>query len=525
MSSTVQRKTRILMLGAGLMQIPAMRAADELGWDVIATDANPRSPGAIHATIFEPVDISDPPAILELARRYYTHGGLDGVFTAGTDFSATVAWVAQHLDLPGIPYETALDASIKTRMRRKFKDANVPSPRFVELLADNLLPEQAVTDLSYPFVVKPVDNMGARGVSKVGSPEALAAAVALARKYSRTGVVIVEEFIEGNEYSIDSLVYDGKLVPCGIADRHIYFPPYFIELGHTIPTSLGEKQIQELVEVFTKAVKAVGISIGAAKGDVFYGPDGPVIGEIAARLSGGYMSGWTYPLASGVDLTKAALLLAIGKRPDAAMLSPLRFWTTAERAIVSIPGVVKSVDGVDSVKAIDGVAEVFLRVKPGDHVVFPTNNVEKAGNVIVSRSTRKEAVDVAEKAVSGVVVRLEQNQASTENFLTASTFFGSGSVPEGAWPACYPKLAALLQSEGQVNVWSVEQLAEKGVWDYHSLGELLATPEVQALKDQNDWVLSVIARGGYQAVLYAQDTLVALSPDEAEKRKDIWKII
>ena len=91
---------------------------------------------------------------------------------------------------------------------------------------------------------------------------------------------------------------------------------------------------------------------GAAKGDVFFGPDGPVIGEIAARLSGGYMSGWTFPLSSGIELTRAALRIAMGL-PVPALEARVRH-TAAERAVISIDGTVEGVEGLAEAAAALG---------------------------------------------------------------------------------------------------------------------------------------------------------------------------
>ncbi len=110
------------------MQIPALRIGRELGWRVVVADGNPDAPGIALADAFEHVDLKDLSGMTDAAFRQQQSSGLDGVFTTGTDFSATVAWVSEQLGLPGIPYETALDASDKSRMRAVFDRAGLPSP-------------------------------------------------------------------------------------------------------------------------------------------------------------------------------------------------------------------------------------------------------------------------------------------------------------------------------------------------------------------------------------------------------------
>jgi biotin carboxylase len=239
---------------------------------------------------------------------------------------------------------------------------------------------------------------------------------------SRSRRAIVEEFMEGPELSLDAVVQAGRITICGVADRMICFPPYFVEMGHTMPTSLEERQRVLLEKTFVRGIQALGIESGAAKGDLKLTSSGPMIGEIAARLSGGYMSGWTYPLATGVDLTGAALAIAIGG--DSGPLDPRWQKVSAERALISMPGVVSGIEGVGDARNVNGVAEVFILKASGDRASFPTNNVEKCGNVISVGISRAQAIDAAETALQRILVRLEPNNEDTDRF-----------IAEARWPA------------------------------------------------------------------------------------------
>lgn len=396
------------------MQAPAIRIAKDKGWKVICADGNPGAPSAPYADEFLHIDLKDKVGLEEAARKIQEEEGLNGVFTAGTDFSASVAWVAEKLGLPGISYDTALNATDKIRMRTCFREAGVPSPSFIELSEDMDF-SQAVRDMTFPLVVKPVDNMGARGVRKINDLTELAPAVQEAINYSRTDRAIVEEFLAGEEYSIDALVYKGKVTIHGLAIRHIYFPPCFIEMGHTMPAQISPEKEKEIVDVFTRGVQALGIDMGAAKGDIFYTSQGPVIGEIAARLSGGYMSGWTFPQASFVESTEGAMNIAMGLEP--APYEGKYEKVSAERAFLSIPGTVKSIRNVEEAYAMDNVNDLFLRVEEGDKVDFPVNNVEKCGNIISSHKERAVAVKASEQACAKILITLDENDTRTGDFL------------------------------------------------------------------------------------------------------------
>lgn len=461
-------KKRVFMLGAGFMQGVAIRAARALGCTVVAADGNPSAVCAAEADEFVCIDLKDTARLIDYARYLQQNGGLDAVFTAATDFSAAVAAIAAACGLRGHTLEAALNATDKVRMRECFRKADVPSPAFIELTAADLaapadiigarssaptdsfvaadnLPygdagaatadalERRLGELAgcFPLVVKPVDNMGARGCSLVKNLSELRKAAATALQYSRSGRIIVEEYIEGSEFSIEGLVFGGRLYITALADRHIFFPPYFIEMGHTIPSDCPQAIADEVISVFERGVHALGLTDGAVKGDILVRNGKAFVGEIAARLSGGYMSGWTVPYSCGLDITEAALTLALGGSPRLhtcgkdSFVIPLKQncqFVSAERAWISIPGQVAAVSGLEAARAASFVKDVFPRAGAGDTVVFPQNNVEKCGNVLSAAPSRREAVQASEAACRKIVLRLRPHVAETDAFLAELRF-------------------------------------------------------------------------------------------------------
>ncbi|HCC36516.1 MAG TPA: hypothetical protein DEQ14_02270 [Treponema sp.] len=411
-------KETIIILGAGVMQGPAIRIAKELGFFTVVLDGSADAPCIPLADRFEQIDLKDKESIEIFARSLQNSEGLGGIMTAGTDFSASVAWVAEKLGLPGIPYEAALNASDKSRMRACFKKAGLPSPEFITITAEDK-PEELSLPGAFPLVIKPVDNMGGRGCRRVDTMEEFRDAAADALRFSRSGRAIVEVFMDGPEFSVDAIVYHGEITICGLADRHIYFSPYFIEMGHTMPTAIAAEKQEAMLETFRAGIRALGLagegSVGAAKGDIKLTENGPMIGEIAARLSGGYMSGWTYPYASGVEPARAAALIAMGHKP--AGLTPSKNLTCAERAFISIPGTVKSINGLETARAGNYVNDLFLRIAEGSAVNFPENNVSKCGNIITAASGRNATMEAAESAARAVLIRLDPADETTANFL------------------------------------------------------------------------------------------------------------
>lgn len=455
----MNKSENILILGAGLMQKPAILAGKNLGFNVVVIDANPNAVCVPLADRFEKIDLKDKEGILNFAKELNIDNKLKAVFTAGTDFSASVSYVTEKLNLFGHSFEAATNASNKTLMRKCFLQNELPSPKYFFISQEQLNSsdlQNFAKELNFPFVVKPADNMGARGCRIVRDSSELLNAVTVAIKNSRSGIAILEEYMEGDEYSIDALVYNGTMTITGFADRHIFYPPYFIEMGHTMPTNIEENKRLELISTFALGVQALGLTHGAAKADIKYTPNGPMIGEIAARLSGGYMSGWTFPYSSDCNLTQEALLIACGKVPELLEKNrisvkyvpseacknkkqPFELYelpcngVSAERAWISIPGKLK--DWSNNVKS-ENIKNVFPRITNAlDELDFPRNNVEKCGNVISLAQTRNEAIFEAENAISNIFLRLDSNNAKTEEFLSDKNKSDESNFPPPAFEA------------------------------------------------------------------------------------------
>lgn len=384
-----KRPRHLLIIGGGPFQVPAIKTAKSMGLKVAVTDYNREAEGMLLADFPIVVSTRNINLTVNAAKQFHASCPLDGVMTVGTDASQTVAAVANALNLPGIPFEVAERATDKIKMRQRLREKGVPVPDFrpVWTLSEA---HQAVKEMSLPLVIKPCDNMGARGVRKIGTVDDVMPAFREAKENSISGKLVIEEYMEGPELSFDALVFEGCIEVTGIADRIIERSPYFVELGHTLPSILPAEQLEAASEMFKDAIRAIGIDHGAAKGDIKITAQGPKLVEIAARLSGGWMSTYTYPLATGVNLIRAAIQVAIGESPD--NLTPKKSLVSAERALLPPPGKILSIHGVDEARKIKGVKEVILMKEAGDQIEELKSNMGKAGYVITVAETREEAV-------------------------------------------------------------------------------------------------------------------------------------
>lgn len=387
----------ILIIGAGLLQLPVIQCAKSIGLTTVVVDYNPKAVGVEFADHFINSSTLDAEETKIAVVKFNNETQkIDGVLTVGTDASHTVAVCAKELCLPGIDPEAALKASDKFIMRKALREANIPVPNFE--ITDSLHKAMEIFEkLESDCVIKPIRNMGARGVRRLTSIDDVKEAFEFAKSYSQEQKVLLEQYIDSPELSIDALVYNGEITISGVADRIIEYSPYFVETGHIMPSRLPQHQIDFAIETFKRAVKALDIHTGAAKGDIKISGSSCFIGEIAARLSGGFMSTYTYPYSSGVDLMENVIRIALGAEP--INLQPSKNWVSIERAIIAAPGIIKTITGLDEASKIQYVENIFFDCKIGDKVDAPKNNMDKCGHIIVAAPTYKKAIKASHQAV------------------------------------------------------------------------------------------------------------------------------
>lgn len=403
---------QFIVIGAGELQIPLIKAAKSLGLRVIATDQNPQALGFEFSDDFIIADTMNPQENLEKIKEYISlKGKIYGVATAGTDASYTVASIAQHFDLPGHHPNAALNASDKALMRKAFEKAGVPIPLYKKIT--NL--DEALSffeELNQICVIKPTRNMGARGVSLVKSVEELTSAITLAQENNRDfPEILIEEYIDAHELSIDALIHNGTITITGIADRIIEYSPYFVETGHILPSSLNDEWLERAILTFRDGIKALGLSHGAAKADLKISKDKTWVIEIAARLSGGFMSSHTFPFATGIPLHEYMVRTALGEIiPE---LTPTKNLTSIERAIILPPGKVTSISIPDDILEQEYISHFSVKAQVGDIIHSPKNNLDKQGNIIATAPTRELALRAINKTLATIKIEVEDTQDYT----------------------------------------------------------------------------------------------------------------
>lgn len=396
------------IVSGGTEAVPGIRRAKEMGLHVVVSDMNPKAPGMAVADDGVVASTYDVEATVAAAQEYHrTVRPIDGVMCIASDVPLTVASVAAALGLPGIPVAVARLAADKLAMKRRLLSSGISIPWFSPVESVGHLRALA-SEKGFPFVIKPVDSRGARGVLRLTPDVDLEWAFRHALELSPGSRVMVEEYLSGPQISTESLLLNGIGYTPGFSDRNYEyldrFAPYFIENGGQQPSILDDDDRDAVCELAEEAGRALGIITGIAKGDMVLTTEGPKVIEIAARLSGGWFCTDQIPLATGVDLVGVAIRVALGERPSAQELEPRSSQGVAIRYFFPPPGRVVAIRGADQFEGVPWMHRLGFFVGPGDTVEPVTNHTKRAGFVITTGRTRDQAVARALQVVDAIEI-------------------------------------------------------------------------------------------------------------------------
>lgn len=382
---------KILIIGAGFLQTFVIKKAKELGFYTIAIDKNPNSLGFEYADEFNVVDIVDQEECL----RYAQSIEIDGVITVATDYGVlSTAYIAEKMNLYGLNYEVAKVIKNKYLVRRKLFENNVDDiSQYYEISNINMLDELS-SKIDFPVMVKPCDGSGSKAAKRVDSIKGLQSACEEAIKASLIGKALIEDFIEGREYGVESFVYNEEVHVLGVMSKYMTSPPDYAELGHCIPTQLSiEEKVKEVVK---KAIKTLGIDFGAVNMDVLVTKNGRIcIVDIGARMGGNLIGSHLIPLGTGIDYMENLLRAAIGESVSLKAKRPSI--NTVTRLLALKPGKVVDLPNIKEIKQKCQV-EIYHNLKKGSLIREYHNNLDGCGYIVSTSSDINKAVKMAEKA-------------------------------------------------------------------------------------------------------------------------------
>lgn len=299
---------KIAILGASYLQKPLFEKAISMGLEThcFAWD-NPEAVCKEIAHFFYPISVLDKEEILEKCIEIK----IDAITTIATDICMpTIAFVAEKMNLTSNSYQSSILATNKGKMREAFEKNNVCSPKSITISS---FETEQFHNFKFPLIVKPTDRSGSRGVTKVENINQLKEAIDRAKSESLESKVVVEEFIEGNEVSVETVSWNGNHHVLVITDKITTGEPYFVELEHHQPSSLS-KEIQEKIVLETvKALFSLEIKFGASHTELKIDEKGNVyLIEVGARMGGDFIGSSLVYLSTGYDFLRATVEIALG---------------------------------------------------------------------------------------------------------------------------------------------------------------------------------------------------------------------
>ena len=384
---------KLLIIGAGFLQSFVIKKAKEMGYSVLAVDANPNAVGFQYADKYAVINIVDREACLDYARRE----GIDGVLTAATDYGVlTAAYIAKELSLRGLDYEVASLIKNKYKVRRRLYEASVDdTAEAYEVSLDTDISALS-KKITFPVMVKPCDGSGSRGASRVDVAEDFAAACKFAMDASITHRATVESFIFGKEYGAETLVVDGEPHVLSIMRKWMTEPPYYAELGHAIPTDLPP-EVEERAKCCVKsAIKALGVNFGSVNMDMLITASGSIhIIDVGARMGGNMIGPSIIPYGTGVDYMANMIRNAVG---DGVDLTPSSHGAVATRLLAFCGGVIKSLPDFDELEREYGV-EIYHHMSIGEEVSEYHTNLDGMGYIVAKADKVDTAIRNADKVL------------------------------------------------------------------------------------------------------------------------------
>ncbi len=392
----MSKNKKVLVVGAGFLQSFVIKKAKELGYTTVAVDADPNAVGFKYADSYAVINIVDEKACLEYAKKE----NIDGVLTAATDYGVlTASYIAREMGLPGINYESAKVIKNKYLTRKCLYENKVDdTEEGFEISRDTDI-EALKGGISYPVMVKPCDGSGSRGASRVDGEDELVLACNAAMDASITSRAVIEKFIVGKEYGAESLVVNGEIHVLSIMRKWMTEPPYYAELGHSIPTDLPRETEEKARECVKNALVALGVNSGSVNMDMLITPDGKVyIVDIGARMGGNMIGPCIIPYGTGIDYMANMLRCAVGDEVD---FTPTGKGAVATRLLAFSGGVVKELPDFSAIEEKYGV-EIYEHMELGQRVNEYHTNLDGLGYIVARAENIDVAIENAEKALSEI---------------------------------------------------------------------------------------------------------------------------
>ena len=388
----------LLIFGGGELQLSLIKTAKKMGFSTIVIDPDENAPGKDISDLFFVVSAEDYQSTLEIAKNHK----VKGVVTTATDHPIIMmAKIASELNLRFPTLESVSTILDKSAFKKVLQKSNIPCAKGYSYYIDGR-PDRL--DLNYPIVIKPNKNSGSRGVFKCYSYEELLNFLPDTIKFCSDGKYLIEEYIEGDEISVEGYIYQGKLQIVQVTDKIVSKPPYNVEMGHIQPSKYKDR-IEDIYCLINRVVSATGLDNCGLHPELKVNDSGFHLIEMGPRLGGDFITSHLVPLSTGFNIEEAIIKISVGEEPnydfeDNAAI--IKYFDLPYDTIVRKSPTVKIVKSTS-----DNVKEFFFNLKCGDVVPQITNSLNRYGYIIISGNTIFEMIneiDEINQQISSLII-------------------------------------------------------------------------------------------------------------------------
>lgn len=381
-----QAKKTIMIFGVGELQKSMIKRAKNMGLFVVGIDPCVDAFCRDDVDAFEVVGGQDYDGTLEVAKKY----NISAIITAATDKPLVMmARVAKELELPFYSVETAEISTDKFRMKECFEQNYIPCAhgKLVSTIEET-------EDLQYPLIVKPRDNSGSRGVIYCKSKSELELAFNEAKQYTKLPTLLVEEYLEGREFSIEGIHYaDGSCDVIQFTEKKTTPLPYNVELGHIQPANITEEQKNEIRNIIAKISKSFGFCNCASHTELKINSRGIFVIETSPRLGGGYITSNLVPLSTGINIESVSLRLALNEIKNLKEIKETCQKNFAAVVFLNFqPGIIinNSKEVISFLNKEKEIKAYEFSLKDGDVIRSLKTGLDRYGMFIICAETREE---------------------------------------------------------------------------------------------------------------------------------------
>lgn len=409
---------KALVLAGGFPQIALIKELKNRGIKVLLADYYQEPVAKPYADKFYCVSTLDVDSIEKVARNEQ----VDFLITVCTDQALlTVALVSEHLGLPCyIDYQTALNVTNKEYMKKVFLKDGIPTSKHVILREYDT---KALEQMDYPLIVKPVDCNSSKGVIRAQHNNQLREAFINALNLSRTHTAIIEEYIEGQEISVDAYIENGIAHVLSISSNDkIADEERFIIFRGNYPAQRLENVKEKITETVQKIADSFNLKNTPMLVQMIHREDKIFVLEFSARTGGGakYLM---VKKASGFDVIKAVVDLTLGMKPHVGeKIEENKF--ISNEFVYCKPGVFERLDGFEDLKTEGVISDYYLFKWKGAVMDGVTNSGDRICGFTIQADTKREMYRKHNQVVSRVrIIDTKGNDIMRHDLLTELNAF------------------------------------------------------------------------------------------------------